>query len=179
LSCVGYVTRQITSRHQGCSEYLLYAHTYTLKCNQLHLQCHLASGPILQSFRSRPVPLYQLYVDSVEDTTRQGSILCVQQPFRERLVSSVVTQQTFHLWGNAFVDSAIPTQWRTVIMLPWKCLLQTRYIIHNLHFRIFICAVCTEYETCHKLYKQQYIFTVPTCHTKITNKHKCKQHPSK
>jgi hypothetical protein len=36
---------------------------------------------------------------------------------RKRLVSSVVTQRTFHFWGNAFVDSAIPTQRLTVITL--------------------------------------------------------------
>jgi hypothetical protein len=97
LARVGYVTRQITSRRQGCSEYLLYAHSYTLKYNYLHWQCHLASGQIFQYFHSRPVPLYQLYADSVEDTTRQGSISRVQQPLlRERFVSSVVTQRTFY-----------------------------------------------------------------------------------
>jgi hypothetical protein len=35
----------------------------------------------------------------------------------------------FHLLGNAFVDSAIPTQQLTVMTLPWKCLLQTCYNI--------------------------------------------------
>jgi hypothetical protein len=48
---------------------------------------------------------------------------------RKRLVSSVVTQRAFHFWGNAFVGSAIPTQRLTVITLPWKRLLQTRYNI--------------------------------------------------
>jgi hypothetical protein len=137
LSCVGYVKRQITSRRQGCSEYLLYTHCYTLKYNYLHLLCHLACGPILQYFRTRPVPLYQLYADSVEDTTSQGSISHVQLPLLQVcLISSIVTQRTFHLWGNTFVDSAIPTQRLTVITLPRKCLLQTRYNIKTSEYEM-------------------------------------------
>jgi hypothetical protein len=72
---------------------------------------------------SNPLGLSKCSADRKRDTIRQGSISCVRQ--------SVVTQRAFHFWGNAFVDSASPAQRLTVITLPWKCLLQTRYSMMN------------------------------------------------
>jgi hypothetical protein len=66
--------------------------------------------------------------DGIQDAAKVRFHVFGSPLVRKRLVSSVVTQRTFHFWGNAFVDSTILMERLTVITLPWKCLLQTRYI---------------------------------------------------
>jgi hypothetical protein len=55
LSRVGYVTRQITSRRQGCREYLLYTHSYTLKYNYLQTRYFLLLKVTVLFFVGRPL----------------------------------------------------------------------------------------------------------------------------
>jgi hypothetical protein len=129
LSRIGYVTRLISSR-QGCSDYLLrFAYTlmdFTIIPLELYVLLSWLTSSIscLWQFWAYVGVLRTGYGTPF---TKVRSLMFGNPLLWKRLVSSVVTQWTFHFWGNAFVDSAIPTQRLTVITFPWKCLLQTRY----------------------------------------------------
>jgi hypothetical protein len=58
-----------------------------------------------------------------------SAIRCFRNASVTCLVWAIVAQWTFHFWGNAFVI--------TVITLPWKRLLRTRYNTFKLYYKSY------------------------------------------
>jgi hypothetical protein len=89
LSCVGYVTRPITSRCQGCSDYLLHIHFYTYTI--LHITITLN---LIQPNVSISVQLYlgQCWTSTVFGGDYPKTVLRMQSPL---IYAAVATQWTF------------------------------------------------------------------------------------
>jgi hypothetical protein len=147
LSCVGCVTRLITSRCQGCSDYLLdfpstIMHFTIIPLVLCVLLSWLTSSVVVALSPWAYVGVLQTRYQT--PFTKVRSHVIGNPLLQKRLITSVVTQPTFHLWGNTFV-----------ITLRWKFLLQTRYNI----------IYCLWHTTGWNLWKKYYDKTDTSCTT--------------